>query len=146
MAQTNAAKLYTPDVLALAVTLADFPLKHDSSHQADARSPTCGSTITVGMDCDESGLIASIGLSVSACAIGQASAAIMAQNVIGRDQAWVRSRQNEIETWLSGAKPTPNIPSFDLLDTAKHYPARHGAILLPWRAVTAALSNEGSAS
>lgn len=146
MPHTNAAKLYTPDVLALAVNLAEFPLKDGSSLKAGARSPTCGSTITVGMEQDDRGFITSVGLSVQACAIGQASAAIMAQNVIGRDQAWVRSRQSEIETWLLGADSIPDIPSFDLLDQAKLYPARHGAILLPWRAAIAALSNQGSAS
>lgn len=146
MPQTNAAKLYTPGVLALAVNLADCPLLPNHNHQADARSPTCGSTITVGIDCDHGGVIKSVGLSVSACAIGQASAAIMAKNGTGRDLAWLQSRYAEIENWLTSATTIPDIPSFDLLDKAKHYPARHAAILLPWRAAIAALSNRGSAS
>lgn len=146
MPRTSAGKLYTPGVLALAVTLADFPLQPTHDYRADARSPTCGSTITVGIDCDRRGWITALGVSVSACAIGQASAAIMAENITGCNQAWLQTQHDQMESWLANRSTIPQIPSFDLLEKAKDYPARHGAILLPWRAALAALSNKGSAS
>jgi NifU-like protein involved in Fe-S cluster formation len=131
--------LYTPQVLALATSLARFPLDEELSLRGSARSPTCGSTIEVGLSLNSGGLIERIGLRAHACAIGQAAAAVFAESALGRDAMAIKAAETEIGTWLTGGA-LPGWPNFTAISAAQAYPARHGAILLPWKAALAALS------
>lgn len=134
---STAAKLYTRDVLALATSLAKWPLDPDMPLQGDARSPTCGSTIEVSLDCGDGQAISAFGLRARACAIGQASAAIFAQEAGGKTQEQIGQALAAIESWLGGGN-IPDWAGFDALTAARDFPARHGAILLPWRAALVA--------
>ncbi len=131
--------LYTPQILELATELANFPLERGFTHRAVARSRTCGSVIEVGIDCDKAGLINHIGMQVSACAIGQASAAIMARSLIGRTQAEVVETRARIAAWLAGEGPLPDWPQLDLIAPALPHKGRHGALVLAWTAASEAL-------
>ena len=70
----SAARLYTPELLGLAVELARHPPLAQASARGEARSPTCGSTIAMDLGLDPAGRIEQLGLSVHACAVGQAAA------------------------------------------------------------------------
>lgn len=137
-------RLYTPQLLSLAVKLADYPMLDDLPHKGEARSRSCGSTLLLGLDTDADGAITRIGMRVLACAVGQASAAIFADAVIGRDATALRSTHAAIREWLSGHEipdfPLPDWPGIAVIEAARVFPARHGAILLPWEAALAALS------
>lgn len=149
MSATGGSKLYTPDVLALAVSLAAYPLTPDLPLCGEARSRACGSTLDLGLALagvgDDPGTIARIGMAVKACAIGQASAALFASSAIGRSPEQIDRALTEIEAWLGSAGPAPHWPGVEALAEARAYPARHGAILLPWKAAQAALGKGGSA-
>jgi NifU-like protein involved in Fe-S cluster formation len=136
---SSSAALYTPQVLALATSLARFPLDEALPLRGAARSPTCGSSIELGLSCDSSGAIAQLGLRAHACAIGQAAAAVFAEAAAGHDAATIKSGEAEIANWLEGGD-LPDWPNFSAIAAARAYPARHGAILLPWKASLAALS------
>ncbi len=132
--------LYTPQVLGLATELASFPLDGSLNCQGAARSPVCGSAIAIGLDLDEAGAITRIGMKVHACAIGQAAAAILARAAIGNDRNALMLALNQIEDWLVGQRlELPSWPGLEVLASARDFPARHGAILLPWRAALDAL-------
>lgn len=135
---SSTATLYTPQVLALATSLARYPLGEDLPLRGSARSPTCGSTIELGLALDNQGAVQGIGLRAHACAIGQAAAAIFAEGAAGRDAMAIKTAEAAIGGWLAGG-PLPNWPMFDAIAAARAYPARHGAILLPWKAALAAL-------
>lgn len=137
-----AAALYTREVLALATSLARWPLDESLPRQGSARAPTCGSTVELGVDIDSSGAISRIGLRARACAIGQSAAAIFAQSAKGKSAADISAAKAEIEAWLNGAE-LPAWPGFAAIAAARAYPARHGAILLPWRAALVALGQPG---
>ncbi len=140
-----ADRLYTPDLLALTVELADYgPLESAPLH-GHARSPTCGSTLDVDVAPGEGGAIGRIGLRVRACAVGQAAAAIFARHAAGRDLAGIALALDRIEAWLAGQGEMPDWPDLALIARAADYPARHGAMLLPWRAAVAALSSDEAA-
>ena len=66
-----AARLYTPELLALAVELAKVPPLDTADVRGEARSPTCGSTLAVDLALDGNGRIARLGMRVRACAVGQ---------------------------------------------------------------------------
>lgn len=130
----SATSLYTPRVLELAIALAAYPLGPAFEKTAQARSPTCGSTVEMGLCFDSAGMIESIGLRSQACAIGQASAAIFAAAAKGRCPQEIRRGAQAVIDWLDGAAPLPDWPGMDAIAVAPDYPARHGAVLLPWKA------------
>jgi NifU-like protein involved in Fe-S cluster formation len=133
--------LYTSDILALAVELAEFPLGDELPRRGEASSRVCGSKVTMALSTDADGRVARVGARVSACAIGQAAAALFLRSARGRSASDIAGALAGLEGWLAGAdKPLP-WPSLDRLDKARAYPARHAAILLPWKAALAALSN-----
>ncbi len=83
MSDSDLIKLYSGRILALA---ADIPhLGRLSAPQASARrrSPLCGSTVTADVVVKD-GRVAEFAQDVKACALGQASAAVLGQVVIGR--------------------------------------------------------------
>jgi NifU-like protein involved in Fe-S cluster formation len=142
----NAApKLYTPEILGLATRLGEWPLADDLPLRASARSTTCGSTIELGIELDAQNRIWRCGLQVTACAMGQASSTLFAQDAIGKSALEVRAMAARMEQWLAGTGPQPDWRNLDLLDRARDYPARHGAIMLPWKAAKQALSPAASA-
>lgn len=135
-------KLYTRNILALAVDLADYPRLPSADVRAEARSRTCGGTLTLDLQLDSAGRVDALGLSVSACAIGQAAAAIFAREARGRGAEEMLAAKGEMETWLAGEGDRPHWPGIGALDEARTYPARHGAMLLPWKAAADALCKE----
>lgn len=141
-----AAALYNPEILGLAVSLAEYPFERAFDFQSEARSRSCGSSIALGLDTDQSGQVSSVGVKVAACAIGQASAAIFAREVCGRKTQEVIQATRSVEDWVDGLGPMPDWADLALLEPALAYSARHGAILLPWRAARSALCNPKAAS
>lgn len=141
MTARGGAALYTPEILALAVDLARFPLDETQPMRGDAHSRVCGSRVTVAIAVDEGGRIATVGARVSACAIGQAAAALFLRSALGRNAAEIVEARIKLEAWLGGADIVPAWPGIASLAPARAFPARHAAILLPWRAALAALSN-----
>lgn len=135
------AKLYSPALLGLATELARFPLSDDLPHRAESRSRSCGSVITVGLALGSAHNITRIGMQVSACAIGQASAALLAQNAVGTRAESIAQTTRQLEGWLAGEGPLPDWPGIAALAPALAHPGRHGALLLPWTAASSALSS-----
>lgn len=135
----SAAVLYTPAVLALATDLARWPFNPALPLAGEARSPTCGSSIALGLSCDGGGRIANVGIRAQACAIGQAAAALFAEAAPGRSRADIADTHAALTRWLGGEDEMPDWPDLAAITAARGYPARHGAILLPWTAALAAL-------
>ncbi len=136
-----AAKLYSIEVLTLATSLAQFPLRDDLPLRGQARSPACGSVLELGLECDAEGRITRIGLRAQACAIGQASAAIFAQAAKGCNADRIAEVLTEMQRWLAGEAAMPDWPGLAVIAPARDYPGRHGAMLLAWKAAHEALSS-----
>lgn len=138
----TATALYTPAVLALATALADYPLTGSDSGlplRAETRSATCGSSLALGLAVDGDGSVVRVGARVQACAIGQAAAALFLEAARGRTGAEIAQSEQVLSAWLAGQGAMPDWPGLSALAAAREYPARHGAILLAWRAARAAL-------
>ncbi|MXO61694.1 iron-sulfur cluster assembly scaffold protein [Qipengyuania oceanensis] len=132
-------KLYSLDLLGLAVRLSQYPFHKDWSLVGEARSRTCGSVVQCCIQA-ESDRIVALGLQVSACAVGQAAAAIFAAHAEGYGVAELARTEGQLEAWLAGGGTLPNWPEIEKLQPALPFPARHRAILLPWTAAMRALS------
>lgn len=133
-------KLYSPRLLGLSTQLANFPLVDGMTHLGGARSRTCGSSIELGFDLDEDGRVTRVGCGVTACAVGQSSAAVMAEGAGGRTAVEIIAMAQMVETWLAGRSGPPGWPQFDALEPALAHPGRHGALAMPWNAAVGALS------
>lgn len=136
----STAVLYTPAVLGLTIELARYPLTDDLALRGEGRSKSCGSTITLGLSTGAGGTIERIGVRSQACAIGQAAAAIFAGAAAGCTSAQIGQASREIAAWLCGEGALPDWPRLDVIAAARDYPARHGAVMLPWNAALSALS------
>ncbi|MDE2620462.1 MAG: iron-sulfur cluster assembly scaffold protein [Sphingomonadales bacterium] len=136
----SATRLYTPDILALAVELARFPLDPAMPLQGSGRSPSCGSSLTLSLACDGAARITALGARAQACAIGQASTALFLAAAPGRSAAEIAATRDQLRAWLANGAAMPDWPGLDRLLAAREFPARHGAIMLPWNAALDALS------
>ena len=136
------APLYTTEILRLAASLSEPAQLEREDCRAELRSPTCGSTIATTVMVDPDGNIAALSQRVHACAFGQASAALAERSATGRDQASVAAALAALTDWLDGRAESPGIwPGLDALAPARSRKGRHGAILLPFRALLAALES-----
>lgn len=140
----GADKLYTPELLALAVALADYPANPSLPLHGQARSKSCGSTLAADLAVDAEGRIATVGLQVRACAVGQAAAAIFARAAIGRSRGEIEAAHGALIEWLADKADLPDWPGLAAIAPAREFPARHGAIMLPWTAARDALSTAGA--
>jgi NifU-like protein involved in Fe-S cluster formation len=132
------APLYTIEVLRLAASLSDPRDLDDADGRAELRSPTCGSRIATTVTLDEEGRVAAVGQRVHACAFGQASSALLERGAIGRSQDEVSQALSELSDWLDGNETEPAW-GLTALAPARSRKSRHGAILLPFRALLAAM-------
>lgn len=137
-----ATRLYTPEMLTLALRLAEYPFLANSPLTGFARSPTCGSQIEIGLSLGQDRTIESRGLRVQACAVGQAACTIFADAALGLGIGELLQAQSDLERWLAGDAPLPGWPGLAAIECAQSFPGRHGAILLPWKAAIHALCKQ----
>jgi len=145
--ETDLIKLYSQRILALA---ADIPLTDRlDAPQATVRkrAPLCGSTVTVDLDV-EGGRITRFGQDVKACALGQASAGLMAANILGRSREEVETGRDQLRAMLKDGAPPPQAPftGYEVLEPARDYKNRHASILLAFEATADAMAEAEAAA
>jgi hypothetical protein len=59
----------------------------------------------------------------------------------GKDRAQIETTRAALAAWLAGKESAPSWPGIELLEPARTYTARHGAILLAWDAALGALAS-----
>ena len=138
------APLYTLEILRLAGSLPEPIELERVDGSASQRSPTCGSSVRVEVQIGAHGRIEALSQQVHACAFGQASAALVAAGAARRTRDDVESSLDQLTAWLSGNRADPpDWPGFEALAPARAHRSRHGAILLPLRALAAAIESAG---
>lgn len=141
------APLYNADVLRLATSNPSDTRLTDAMGSAERRSALCGSRIVVDVDLDDAGRIAVIGIQVSACAYGQASATLLARHAVGRSVGEITAARDAIAHWLTGEGAMPDWPGLAALAGVVPHSARHGAVRLPFEAAAdAAIAAIGRAA
>ena len=131
--------LYSRDILRLAASIPHLGRLETPQGSAERRSKVCGSRVVVDAVLDEGGRIAALGLEVKACALGQASAALMGIEAIGRTEAQLAEARDTLAAYLSGKRADPGgWPGLAAFEPARAFPARHAAILLSFEAAAAA--------
>jgi NifU-like protein involved in Fe-S cluster formation len=134
------APLYTTEILRLATSLPEPHRLARVDGEAEQRSPTCGSTVRLQVQLDEEGRLAAVSQQVHACAFGQASASLLAASAKGRSATEVESAADDLASWLAGDREDAGEwPGLVALAPARSRKSRHGAILLPFKALLGAM-------
>jgi len=131
MSESDLIKLYSGRILELASDIPCTERLDAPDATVKERSPLCGSTITVDI-CVENGVITRFGQDVKACALGQASAAILGANVVGRRPDEILTAQTALKAMLTENGPVPNPPfdGYQVLVPARDFRNRHASIML----------------
>jgi NifU-like protein involved in Fe-S cluster formation len=132
--------LYSQKILEIA---ANQPIPGRLAHpDATARkvSRVCGSSIEVDIAVRDD-VIVDYGHKLSACALGQTSAAIVATNVVGTPIGEFRALREQMTAMLksNGAPPTGRWADLAYLEPVRDYAPRHTSTLLVFDAVVDAL-------
>ncbi|MER2510042.1 MAG: iron-sulfur cluster assembly scaffold protein [Amaricoccus sp.] len=140
-------RLYSQRILALA---ADIPLTERlASPQITVRkrAPLCGSTVTVDLALEGDRIVA-FGQDVKACALGQASASILAAHVLGRSGSEIATLREQLKAMLKSGGPVPSAPfgDYEVLLPARDYRNRHASILLALDATLDAIGQTSRAA
>lgn len=140
MTDSDLMQLYSQQILKLAANIPHLGKLDAPSGTAARRSPQCGSTVSVDVRLAD-GRIADFAQEVRACALGQASAAVLGGAVIGRNRDDIERDRAALVAMLKDGAPAPDGPFADLkaLTPARDFPNRHASILLAWDATLAAI-------
>ncbi|MFD1796277.1 iron-sulfur cluster assembly scaffold protein [Paracoccus aurantiacus] len=146
MSDADMMQLYSKRILALAADIPHLGKIADAQGSAMKRSPQCGSTVTAHVRM-EGGRIADFGQEVRACALGQASAGVLGQSVMGASRDEIAKGADQLRAMLKEAGPVPDAPwgGLEVLVPARDYPNRHASIMLSWQAALAAIDEAEAA-
>jgi NifU-like protein involved in Fe-S cluster formation len=141
MSDTDLVKLYSGQILALAAEIPHLGRLPQPQCSSRKRSPLCGSTVTVDVMVKD-GRVSGFAQDVKACALGQASAAILGQSVIGRTVGELEAARRSLIAMLKDGGPAPAAPfqGYQVLIPARDYKNRHASILLALDATIEAVS------
>jgi NifU-like protein involved in Fe-S cluster formation len=133
------AALYTRGILRLAASIPHQQRLDRPQATVEKSSPICGSRVVVDLVTDAQGRVAELGQEVRACALGQASAALMGAHAIGRTADELAQARDALAAFLAGTREDPgDWPGLTVFAEARAYSARHAAILLPFAAAAEA--------
>jgi NifU-like protein involved in Fe-S cluster formation len=135
--------LYTTDILRLATEIPHLGRLVQPGGSAEVRSPVCGSRIIIDVRLGEDGRLAEMAMTINACALGQASAALMGRHAIGLANSEIAAARDALHRYLTGVSDQIDFwPGVNIFAAARDYPARHAAIRLPFDAMVAAMQNK----
>ncbi len=131
--------LYSRDILRLAASIPHLGRLEGAAVSVEKSSLVCGSRVVVDISVDAEGRVVALGQEVKACALGQASAALMGAHVIGRSPAEIVAARDALADYLSGRRDDPGEwPGLAVFSGARAVTARHPSILLAFEAAAEA--------
>ncbi|WP_428246177.1 iron-sulfur cluster assembly scaffold protein [Ferrovibrio sp.] len=137
--------LYNEKILGFAAHIGQTERLPEPDATVTQQSPLCGSRITVDLKM-EGDRVVGYGQLVRACALGQASASIFGQHVVGQDAATLRQLLARMRAMLKEGGPAPDaefaggeFADLEVLTPVRDHKARHNAVLLPFEATVKAI-------
>jgi NifU-like protein involved in Fe-S cluster formation len=132
--------LYSARILKLAANMPRAG-RLDAPHASAERvSKLCGSRIVVDVRV-EGGAVADFAQEVKACALGQAAAAVLGENVIGAKLDEIETARDQLRAMLKsgGEPPEGRFRDLAVLAPVKDYPQRHASTMLAFEAAAEAI-------
>ena len=131
--------LYSARILKLAANMPRAGRLDAPDASSEKVSKLCGSKVVVDLRLEEDRVV-DFAQDVHACALGQASAAVLGENVLGARVDEIESARDQLRAMLKAGGPAPEGRFVDLkvLEPVKDYPARHASTLLAFEAAAEA--------
>jgi len=132
--------LYTAKILKAAANMPRAGRLTAPMGSAEKVSKLCGSRVLVDVVV-ENGKVSDFAQEVKACALGQASAAVLGENILGATPAEVDAARDALYAMLKTGGPPPQGRFSDLamLEPVKDYAPRHASTMLAFEAAVEAL-------
>lgn len=132
--------VYNSRILELAGNIGRIGRLEAPQATATAHSRLCGSTVTVDLVLGD-GVVTDFAHEVRACALGQASSAVMAKAILGASPAELRAARQAMLQMLkeNGPPPEGRFAELRFLEPVRDYKARHASTMLTFDAVVSAL-------
>lgn len=136
--------LYSEAILEIAANAPRPPRLDDPDATARKVSRICGSLIEVDLVV-RAGRITAYGHDISACALGQTSAAIVADKIVGTSVGEFQALRAQMHAMLkqNGSPPRGRWADLRYLEPVRGYPNRHASTMLVFEAIAAALDKVG---
>ena len=127
--------LYSARVLRLVAEIPRLGRLDAPDGASEKISKLCGSRISVEVKL-EGGRVSDFAQDVQACALGQASAAVLGANIVGADLDEIEVARDALYAMLKtdGPPPVGRFSELSVLEPVKDYPARHASTLLAFEA------------
>jgi NifU-like protein involved in Fe-S cluster formation len=134
--------LYSAKLLALAANLPRLGRLAAPDASVEKISKLCGSRVLVDVKVQD-GRVADFAQEVKACALGQASAAVLGAHVIGASLPELETARSGLKAMLKegAAPPQGRFAELSILAPVRDYPARHASTMLAFEAVTQAVKD-----
>ena len=125
--------LYKKELLRLAADAHGAGRLSKPDATGDAFNPACGDKVTIDIALDETGGIAALASTVTACVLAQASASILGRSAAGAVREDVENLANDIATMLisDGNAPASPFAAYGEFRGATQHRNRHRCVLLP---------------
>jgi NifU-like protein involved in Fe-S cluster formation len=132
--------LYSARILGLVANIPRTGRLAAPDASAEKTAKLCGSRIVVDVTVKD-GVVSDFAQDVAACALGQASAAILGAQVIGADLSEIELARDALHAMLkfNGPPPQGRFSELAVLEPVKDYPARHASTLLAFEATVEAV-------
>ena len=114
-----------------------------ATHRARGDNPLCGDTVELRLCCDGTTILEAR-FDGRSCALCTASASLLTEAVRGKSiiaTVELRERLEELVSTDGGAS-TESLGELAVLTAVRAFPSRRRCVLLPWRALGAALAGE----
>ena len=132
--------LYSARILTLVANIPRTGRLAAPDASAEKTSKLCGSRIVVDVTVAD-GKVVDFAQDVAACALGQASAAILGAQVVGAALSEIELARDALQAMLKSGGPPPlgRFSELAVLEPVKDYPARHASTLLAFEAAVEAV-------
>jgi NifU-like protein involved in Fe-S cluster formation len=138
--------VYSRELLRLGLRLAEQGRLSEFHGSAEVRSRACGSVVIADVRLG-GGRVVAFGQDVKACAVGQASAAVLGSYIFGLTREEIASAREILANYLNGVSgDLGGWPELQELAAVREHKGRHAAALLPYDAVIAAIDQAVSSS
>jgi|SRR5690606_32576595 len=133
-------EVYNAKILGFAGNIGRIGRLENPDATATAHSKLCGSTVTIDLKMDKD-VVTDFAHDVKACALGQASSAIMAEHIVGATADELRQVRETMLRMLkeNGAPPQGSFEDLKYLEPVRDYKARHASTMLTFDAVVDAI-------
>jgi NifU-like protein involved in Fe-S cluster formation len=136
------SELYHNRILELAAGIPHVGRLRDAEGSVLKVSRVCGSTVNVDLKLDDAGeRVIAIAVDPKACALGQATTAILAEHAVGAAVEEIRAARDALRDMLKsgGAPPEGRFWELRHLEPVADYPPRHASTMLAFEAAVAAI-------